>query len=215
MKRIATQILLITALVAVFLPAGAGIAVVTVSDTADFTLVKATRGITLYERWYRITATESARELKATFTVRTSPAAAVALLKNGQKGELWNKNANVYEVVDVTEHSWVCYIEYDLPWPVKNQDCVLEYHILGDGDNLRISFRNVEHPAFPVKRRVDRIPEIRGRWIFKQSDDELQVEYYISTRSSKTLPTWLTDPIIRNNLIETINAFRSRLENQR
>ena len=205
--------LVVIMLLAHFLPGNARRMDMSSIDTADFTLVKAARGIALYERWYTVTSTVSAREIKATFTVRTEPAAALALLRNDMKGELWNKNANTYEVVDIREHSWVSYIQYDLPWPLKNQDCVLEYNIRGEPDNLRITFRNIDHTAFPVKNRVQRIPDIRGRWILRALDGKVLVEYYISTKPSKTLPGWITDPIIRNNLLETVDAFRATLEN--
>lgn len=182
------------------------------NDTTDFTLVKRSDGIALYERWYAIGANEEAREVKATFTIRTSPEAALALLKDGSKGQLWNKSTNAYRLLDVRKNTWISYIEYDLPWPVSNQDCVLQYRVNGGTDTVTVTFLNIEHPALPVRKRVKRIPDIKGKWIFIQTVDGVRVEYYITTKPSDTLPNWLTDPIIRNNLIETLSGFRSILE---
>jgi hypothetical protein len=214
MKRTTTVIFAVTMLLCFLQPGNAGRIANISTDTADFTLVKTERGISLYERWYPITSTENARQIKATFTVRANSTAALNLLKDGSKGELWNKNTNDYEVVDVRGDSWVSYIQYDLPWPVKNQDCVLRYDTHKDPDKVSVMFRNTNHPAFPVKNRVERIPEIEGKWIFKRSEDELHVEYYIATTASKTLPGWVTDPIIRNNLVETLHVFRRILESR-
>ena len=199
-------------LLCVFQPGNAGRIDDIRTDTAEFTLVKTERGISLYERWYPFTSTENARQLKATFTVRANSTAALTLLKDASKGEVWNKNTNAYKVVDVREDSWVSYIQYDLPWPVKNQDCVLRHQTRVDPDKVSVIFRDTDHPLFPVKNRVERIPEIKGKWIFKTSDDLLHVEYYIATTPSKRLPGWLTDPIIRNNLVETLHVFRRILE---
>jgi hypothetical protein len=212
MKRTTIVIFAVTMLLSVFQPGNAGRIRDIPIDTADFTLVKTERGISLYERWYPITSTENARQIKATFTVRANSTDALSLLKDDSKGELWNKNTNDYRVVDVRGDSWVSYIQYDLPWPVKNQDCVLRYDTRESTDDVSVTFQNTNHPAFPVKSRVQRIPEIEGKWIFKRSEDVLHVEYYIATTPSKTLPGWVTDPIIRNNLVETLHVFRKILE---
>ena len=214
MKRNAIAIFAVTMLLCVFQPGNAGRIDGIPPDTADFTLVKTAHGISLYERWYPITSTESARQVKATFTVRAHSTAALSLLKDGSKGALWNKNTNAYKVVDVYGNSWVSYIQYNLPWPVKNQDCVLQYRVREEADQVSVIFRNIDHPSFPIKKRVDRIPEIEGKWVFKETDDELRVEYYISTPPSSTLPGWITDPIIRNNLVETLRVFRNMLESK-
>lgn len=213
MKRTAI-VFFLTTLLSVFQPGNAGRIVDIPTDTADFTLVKNELGISVYERWYPITSTENARQIKATFTVRATSAAALTLLKDGSKGELWNKNTKDYKVVDVRADSWVSYIQYDLPWPVKNQDCVLRYHAREDQDQMSVIFRETDHPSFPVRNRVARIPQIEGKWIFTAFDDKLQVEYYIATTPSKTLPGWVTDPIIRNNLVETLHIFRQILESR-
>ena len=201
-------------LLSVFQPGNAGKIEMTHADTAVFTHVRTERGISLYERWYPISSTENARQVKATFTVRAHSAEALALLKDGSKGAVWNKNTNAYEVVEVRDNSWISYIQYDLPWPVKNQDCVLRYRAEKDSSQISVFFHNVAHPAFPVKNRVARIPQVEGKWLFKRIDDELHVEYYIATTPSKTLPGWITDPIIRGNLVETLHVFRSILESK-
>ena len=57
-------------------------------DTANFVLVKKNNGISLYERWYSINASQQAREIKATFTIKTDPYTAVALIKDESRGHL-------------------------------------------------------------------------------------------------------------------------------
>lgn len=181
-------------------------------DTADFVHVKSSGDIDLYERWYYLNADQRAREIKATLMIRTEPYAAAALIKDESRGRAWNPNVKTYRVVPGDEMSWVSYIEYNLPWPVSNQDCVLQYTLRDCGESFEINFRNTEHPMFPPQKRVERIPDIRGKWILTSSDKGILVEYYITTTPSSTLPSWLTDPIIRNNLLETMASFRKILE---
>jgi hypothetical protein len=128
-------------------------------------------------------------------------------------GRTWNPRVKTYKVLSPEETSWVCYIEYDLPWPVSNQDCVLQYKLLQhSAESVEITFKGMEHPLFPRRKRIERIADIRGRWIFTRTSEGISVEYYISTTPSSTLPSWVTDPIIRNNLIETLASFRKILE---
>lgn len=181
-------------------------------DTADFVLVEENDGIALYERWYSISPDQQAREIKATFAVKTQSVDAATLIRNESRGREWNKNTKSYEIVSQNENRWIAYIEYDLPWPVSNQDCVLEYSQNYSQNCLQIEFKEANHPSFPVKKRIQRINEISGKWIFREGDHGLSIEYYITTTPSSTLPTWLTDPIIRNNLIQTLQEFRSILE---
>lgn len=184
-------------------------------DTANFVLVKQDDGITLYERWYAVNENLHAREVKATFTVNAGTEAAVALIKNESLGRKWNKNTEEYRVLPSAGDIWFSYIQYDLPWPVSNQDCVLRYDQNYFGNSMEIVFRGTQHPAFPVQKRIQRIPEISGKWIFRETAQGINVEYYITTTPSATLPTWLTDPIIRNNLIHTLRDFKRILEHQK
>lgn len=182
------------------------------TDTASFVLVKEDNGISLYERWYSVRPDLFAREIKATFIVNAGSEAALALLKDESKGRDWNRNIEEYKVLPGNSNFWFSYIQYDLPWPVSNQDCVLKYNHQYSADGMKVSFHNSNHPEFPVQKRIQRIPEISGKWIFRESAEGLVVEYYITTTPSDTLPTWLTDPIIRNNLIQNFTDFRNILE---
>jgi hypothetical protein len=179
----------------------------------EYVLVKKSRGIELYERWDSIGADEFARELKATMTVKTQTPFVASLIKDQKRGMLWNRNCLAYKMQKEDQH-WICYIQYDMPWPVNNQDCVLKYTQQDFADSTMISFHSVAHPAFPPDKNVSRIHDVRGKWLLRQTVSGVQVEYHITTTPSKSIPRWVTDPIIRNNLINTLSDFRRILENE-
>jgi hypothetical protein len=181
------------------------------TDTADFVLIKTVRGIDLYERWHIITTGELAREVKAVFTVDAELGEVAGLIKNESLALQWNKHTRIYEVEVVAEKDWICYVQYDLPWPVSNQDCVLQYGLQEESNKLNIYFQGTDHALFPLREGVDRIQEVKGKWVVTKSAGKTKIEYYITTTPSKTLPRWITDPIIRNNLIETMRGFRKIL----
>jgi hypothetical protein len=184
------------------------------TDTADFVLVKTVRGINLYERWHMIVPGELAREVKAVFTVDAEMGDVASLIKNEALALEWNKNTKVYNVEPGNYDGWICYLQYDLPWPVSNQDCVLKYSQHSQADKIHIYFNAIEHPLFPLRDGVDRIQDVKGKWVISRLEGHIKIEYYITTTPSKTLPRWITDPIIRNNLTETMRAFRQLLEGE-
>lgn len=183
-------------------------------DTTGYVLVKEYRDIKLYEKWDSIDSHELAREVKAVFTVKTEPGLAASFLRDESKGMQWNKNTLAYKVLE-GDQKWICYIQYDLPWPVHNQDCVLQYTPYYVSDSLTITFKSAAHSLFPVRDNIDRIHDISGKWVMTKISEGIRVEYFITTIPSKTLPRWVTDPIIRNNLLNTLVEFRTLLESQK
>lgn len=185
------------------------------ADTAGFVLVKRSGGVALYEKWNTLETNEPARELKAVLNLRAEMNAVAALIKDERQGMQWNKHASAYTVVPEGRKHWVCHIQYDLPWPVSNQDCVLKYTTQQASDTLAITFESVEHRMFPVQSGVTRIAGLKGKWVLLKTADGIKVDYFITTTPSKTFPRWVTDPIIRNNLLNTMVAFRTILEKQK
>lgn len=180
---------------------------------SDFKLVETTKNVSLYERWYTISGTKKARELKAVYTIKASSSKVVEMLKKETEGKKWNSNASKFEIKDATATSWVNYIEYDLPWPMDNQDCVLKHaHSDVNTQSKIISFESTTHADYPESKSVSRIPDIKGKWVLNKSGDETKVEYYITTSPSASMPRVVTDPIVRGNLINTMAAFRDLLQ---
>lgn len=182
-------------------------------NSSEFELVKKDKGIALYERWYKMGSGELTREVKAVCHIDAPLDSAIALLKNESQAKNWNQGTHSVRILPQKGNNWVSYIQYNLPWPMENQDCVLQntpQHI--SKDYKVIDFKTVEHEFFPEVKGVHRIPFIKGKWVFSQGNKGFTTEYYITTTPSTILPCYLIDPIIRNNLISTIDNFKSLLE---
>ncbi len=166
----------------------------------------------MYERWNEITVDHMVREVKVVYTIKASIESAAALITNEDKATQWNKASSMYKIIANKKNEWVSYIQYDLPWPMDNQDCVLQYSALSEENKHIISFKSIEHEIFPTSKNVTRIEDINGKWIFKPTATGTVVEYFITTTPSPTLPRWATDPLVRCNLIDTMDEFRNILE---
>lgn len=183
----------------------------------DFELVKAERNISLYERWVKHNG-NNVRELKADFIVKAASAAdVVALLKNPAQGARWNANAKKYKIAYTGNDAvWLAYIRYKIPWPMDDQDCSLQYSFNRsdlDGRVCVISFRGVDTHKFPVEKNVTRITGTSGKWVVEKiNNGDIKITYQIVTDKSATVPRWISDPIIHDNLFKTIEAFRTLLE---
>ena len=183
------------------------------NDSSGYLLVKSAKGIELYEKWHEISASKLVREVKVAYRINTSIDSAAALIENESKAIHWNKGSCHYKIISKDENSWISYIQYDLPWPVDNQDCVLHYTVShSSGNQIIIDFKSVEHEIFPALKNVSRIMDVKGKWIFQATAMGTRVDYSITTMPSPTLPQWVTDPIVRNNLIDTMDEFRNILE---
>lgn len=183
----------------------------------DFELVKADRNISLYERWVKHNG-NTVRELKADFTVKAvSAAAVVALLKNPAKGPRWNTNARNYKIAYTNNDAvWLTYVRYKIPWPMDDQDCSLKYSFNKSDLNspvCNIYFEGFNTEKFPVEKNVTRITGTKGKWMVeKAKQGNLKITYQIVTDKSVSVPRWVSDPIIHDNLFKTIIEFRKLLE---
>lgn len=183
----------------------------------DFELVKAERNIALYERWIKHNG-NTVRELKASFTVKAASAeAVVALLKNPAKGPKWNTNAKNYKIAYTSNDAvWLTYVRYKIPWPMDDQDCSLKYSFnKADLNNpvCNIYFEGINTDKFPVIKNVTRITGTKGKWMVEKArEGNLKITYQIVTDKSASVPRWVSDPIIHDNLFKTITEFRKLLE---
>lgn len=182
----------------------------------EFKLVKSEKDVILYERWTILQNGSPGREVKAEFVVKAGLENIFALIKDEERTKIWYKNLSDCKITDEGENKWMAYYQYAIPWPLSNQDCVL-YHkvetLSRTNRKLVIHFKSFDDQRFPVLPGIKRIEEIYGKWeVEAKSEDEFQIRYFITTSPSSSMPKWITDPIIRGNLISTMSNFRQQAE---
>lgn len=187
------------------------------ADTTDeFKLVKYQNSVALYERWVQHNG-EEVRELKAEFTIKAQDKEAfIQLLRDEKKGLAWNANVINYRVLPgKTSRQWMVYLKYDIPWPLNDNDCLLSFSYANpepDEKVTEILFSSTESSHFPVTEGVNRITGTKGKWILEDIGGSFKVTYFIATDRSRTIPRWISDPLIHDNLCRTMTAFKRLLE---
>jgi hypothetical protein len=108
---------------------------------------------------------------------------------------------------------WYEYSYHDIPWPVSDQDHFMEYRIASsNSQRLMISFKSkINNELAPERKGVTRMM-LTGSWLLEHVDtDRVKVTYRIFSMPLD-IPRMITDPIIRTNMVSTIEDFVSLVE---
>lgn len=183
-------------------------------DGDNFQVVKKSGDITLYERWISLPEGTQAREVKSVFYYNSSIIAGFRLLKDPSKRMKWQGHVSEYRLYPQRDTThWYEYSYHDVPWPVSDQDHFMEYRLAScDETQLLISFKSsVDKQIAPERKGVTRM-KLSGSWLLeKVSDDRVKVTYRISS-TPLDIPRMITDPIVRGNMVGTIENFVAMVE---
>ncbi|MEJ1239580.1 hypothetical protein WBG78_15695 [Chryseolinea sp. T2] len=186
------------------------------TEYGEFQLVKRSGDISLYERWIDIPGEEEkqAREVRSIFYYKNSIHAGLSLLKDQSMGMKWQDHVSEFKVYPQRDTSvWYEYSYHDIPWPVSDQDHFMEYRISSCSPNqMLISFKSKENKSLaPERKGVTRLT-LAGTWLLEQVDTgKVKVTYTIFS-TPLDIPRMLTDPIVRSNMVSTIEDFVSLIE---
>jgi hypothetical protein len=183
-----------------------------------FELVRSEETIFVYERWVTFPKSDppiTAREVKSEFFVNATVEDALALLQDESRIQAWQKHVSEFKIYPHTDSIWYEYSYHDIPWPVSDQDHFLEYRMQDplEDDGIFITFESVENSELaPVRKGVSRMT-LSGSWYLQNMPDgRVKATYRILSMPGK-LPRFITDPVIRNNLMSTVKAYIALLKN--
>jgi len=190
-------------------------------DKEGFELIKKEGRISIYERWINYplpTSTTQAREEKGEFYINSNIYAGLALIKNEKRIKDWQSHVSefkIYPEPDTT--SWLEYSYHDIPWPVSDQDHFLRYrlNVVKPNQILLVTFESAEDlKRIPVREDVARMG-LTGSWRFERINaKQIKVIYKIISKPS-SIPKFFTDPVIRRNMMSTIQSYTDILEGKK
>ena len=182
-----------------------------------FELVKEHDNILIYERWVTFPGSDppvTAREVKSEFYVRSNIHDALSLIQDESMIGKWQKHVSEFKVYPDTDSVWLEYSYHDIPWPVSDQDHFLKYTVEDpvEEDGIFVTFKTVKNKQLaPERKNVSRMT-LSGSWYFQNSaDGKIKVTYRILSMPG-TLPRFITDPVIRSNLMSTVMNYIGLLE---
>jgi hypothetical protein len=183
----------------------------------SFELVRDEDDIVVYERWVTFPGSNppvTAREVKSEFFIKGRIGDAIRLLRDESRAKVWQKHVSEFKVYPHSDSTWFEYSYHDIPWPVSDQDHFLEYTIEDpvEADGTFITFRTVVNKTLaPERKNVSRMT-LTGSWYFQDAGDGLVKVTYRILSMPGPLPRFITDPVIRNNLMSTVRNLINLLE---
>jgi hypothetical protein len=182
----------------------------------DFIFLKEEKNIILSCRELKLPNNHTTRELKAEFKVFASAETILKVLKNEQYALRWMKGVKEFSTIcKINDNDWYAYVQYRIPWPLSNQDCIIRYKCKttenGHGYILNL---NGAPEYLPTKPGVERISQMSGCWkITENVLNRCSVVYTVYSDQKPKYPKWATDPIIQQNLISTLSSMKELAEN--
>ncbi|MEQ8706727.1 MAG: hypothetical protein RIC19_22530 [Phaeodactylibacter sp.] len=186
-----------------------------VVPASSFELVDEESGIQLYERWHKTAEGNAYRELKTVLKVKAGASALLRTLREEQQAGKWMRRVDeVRSFPGQHERHWYAYVHYGLPWPARDHDCTIAYRqVAGTVGLTTIRFESVVLKNYPVKDGIERITGLSGRWEFQElGNGQTEVHYFIQTTKASSIPRFITDPIVRSNMMRTMEGFREVAE---
>lgn len=184
-------------------------------NETGFALVKDASGVSIYTRWIPVTETRSARQIKAVIVMDGTVASVLSVLRDDRSFTKWmNGTKDYYRIKTLDSASWYSYVQFQIPWPLNNQDCIIKYNVTEDPSAGKTILSLKATPSFLKSfDGVKRIPHMEGSWVITNlGNNKVMVEYTMFSNQKPSFPRWITDPIIQNNLLKTMEAFRNSVK---
>jgi len=183
-------------------------------NPGEFKLVKDVSDIRISTRWIPVTKNRSARQIKAECIINGPISKILFVLSDDPSFVEWMKSVkDYYRIKTVTPNKWYSYIQFGLPWPLRNQDCIIKYEITeNEEEGITVVLVKGMPAILKTFDGVDRIPHMEGSWrLTDLGNNKVAVEYKMYSNQKSKFPRWVTDPIIQNSMVETMDAFRSKV----
>lgn len=171
--------------------------------------VKNKAGITLYERWVKVSDNIKVRERKGIMVVNCQLSEARIYLSNANTTKEWMKSVSkVKQVNNGDGGKMIAHIIFNLPWPFEDRDVVVGYQVF-NLDTAHSTIRLTSNNVIGEIPNIKRIKSYKATWTLEQiSEERTRIELRTFSEEPAKFPLWLQDPIM-------IKVFYRNLQNLR
>lgn len=183
-----------------------------------YTFIKTEKSIFLSSRELSLPDNRTTREIRAELVVNADASTVLKVITNEQYAKSWMQSVKEFSTLRrVNENDWFAYVQYEVPWPLSDQDCIIRYRCLeSKNGNQYVLSLNSSPDYIPLKPGIQRITHLCGSWtITGEGSSGCRVVYTVYSEQKPKYPRWATDPIIQNNLVNTLASMKEMSENIR
>jgi len=178
---------------------------------SEWTCVKKSKGIQLYERWVQINDSLSVRERKGELITSCTIEKAETYLRDYSTVTDWMKGVKSVNAL-TADSGQVVYMLIQLPWPFSNRDLVARYSYFRiDQEHRTVKVKSDNTVSTPDNRCV-RIKHYEASWSLERLN-ERQTKIVFTTFSSEPplFPQWIQEPVLKKLFINNLNRLRLEL----
>lgn len=177
-------------------------------EEKDWKDSKTEDGITISYRWLNDPKYTDTREMKVVFDIRASVKRIIEHFKDADKLGNWFLLCEQCSIELITDNTWQTYMVFDLPWPYKSKDLVTRNQCLFTNHSVIIKSESSPNSIKPFPGR-NRILGYQAQWTFVPASDQLtRVTYTTITYDKTEIPRFLSDPLLQNSFIKSIQHLR-------
>ena len=179
------------------------------SSGNEYEIVRQDERIFLYERWADFPGTTTkARGLKVVFSVATTPDKMMTMVTEEANLKVWQKNLAEFKQYPKNDTAWHVYTWYKMPWPLTDQDYYAKYRVTERTPNrIVITFEPaVNEKVAPAQDKINRM-KAYGKWVLEKTTTGKTKVTYVITGEPVKIPRSVTDNIVRNNFMSTMNEL--------
>ncbi len=180
----------------------------------DYKFLKKEKQVSLSSREIKLNNGRTTRELRAELVINVGLERMKEILKDEQLSRQWMKGVECFSLLGRgTDNNWKAYIRYNIPWPLSNQDCIISYNCSSTNEGKGLTIKMIGLPDYlPKKDGVERISHISGCWTIIQTTNTCRVIYTVYSEQKPRFPRWATDPIVQQNLINSLSSLKELAE---
>ncbi|MEI6749802.1 MAG: hypothetical protein WCM93_11640 [Bacteroidota bacterium] len=168
--------------------------------------VESESGITIYERWVKVSNDLTVRERKGEMIIKGTMSSVINTLNDPSKTKLWMENvSDAYLVNKESDMVWSSYTYFSLPWPFENRDMVsvskLNYC---DPASVTIEMISKEN-SLPLKKNVKRMANYKATWkIADLGNGRVYISLSAMSSTAPEYPRFIMDPVVRGAFLHNL-----------
>lgn len=150
--------------------------------------------------------------------IRASPEAVLEVIRAIDRHTEWMYRCSDARLLDqLDENTAIVYNRTDSPWPAWDRDVILRTEVTRNEqqNRIRITYQNIDSNLVKKKDGVVRIPRLEGAFTMTEIQPGVtRVSYLVEVDVGGSLPDWIASLAARDLPFKTLNALRSRVEDQ-
>jgi hypothetical protein len=105
------------------------------------------------------------------------------------------------------------YTRFDMPWPVKARDSVIQVTTRTDADGGVTRVLTAVPQRLPEEKGFVRVPRVDGEWHLKPLDQGMvEVTYEVHTEPGGSVPSWLANSFVVDAPLQTLKALKALVD---